>query len=131
MNLPWKVKRTLPWKGEEHECQKSMVWWNIEGPRWYQWPEAFGMERSPASNIKATRCSRARVIKNIKKNEFHDAGVGKLLAIAQITCKNQAKRDHLLIKCGSSEHWSMGYCCKCELFEPTSEFYMAWICSNY
>lgn len=62
------------------------------------------MEKNPATNIKTARGSRARLIKNIKKNEFYDVEVGELLAIAQIMCKNQAKRGHLLIKCGISEH---------------------------
>lgn len=38
------------------------------------------------------------MIKNVKGNGFHDAGIGELLATAQLTYKNQEKLDHLLIK---------------------------------
>lgn len=48
--------------------------------------------------------SRAMVIKNVKSNGFHDAGIGELLATAQIKYKNQEKLDHFLIKCGGSEY---------------------------
>lgn len=57
MNWSGKVRGALLPKGDRDEQQKSMSWWYKVDPRWWQWPEALGMETSPDSNTEGPRAA--------------------------------------------------------------------------
>lgn len=57
----------------------------------------------PSQQYRGPKGSRAMMIKNVKSNGFHDAGIGELLATAQIMYKNKENFGHLLVKCGGAQ----------------------------
>lgn len=57
----------------------------------------------PSQQYRGPKGSRAMMIKNVKSNGFHEAGIGELLATAQIMYKNKENFGHLLVKCGGAQ----------------------------